>query len=60
MSYTLIHPLANLSPTSPCPSYKRRGGKRKKFYTWARRFNPAVAPLIPWCGVAGWGMRANN
>jgi len=59
MSYTLIHPFANLSPTSPCPSYKRRG-KRKKFYTWARGFNPALAPLIPWCGVAGWGMRANN
>jgi len=59
MSYTLIHPFANLSPTSPCPSYKRRG-KRKKFYTWARRFNPVLASLIPWYGVAGWGMRANN
>jgi len=59
MPYTLIHPFANSSPTSPCPSYKRRG-KRKKIYTWARRFNPVLAPLLTWCGVVCWGMRANN
>jgi hypothetical protein len=32
MSYTLIHPFANPSPTSPCPSYKRRGEKEKILY----------------------------
>jgi hypothetical protein len=32
MSYTLIHPFANLSLSSPCPSYNRRGEKEKILY----------------------------
>jgi len=59
MSYTLIHPFANLSHL-PLPLLQEEGGKGKNFIHRRGGFNPAVAPLIPWCGVAGWGMRANN
>jgi len=47
MSYTSIHPFANLSPTFPCPSYKRRGEKEKILYIGEGALILLLLPLSP-------------